>query len=913
MPALALAIVLAACGGEDPQKLLGSAKEYLAKHDTKAATIQLKNALKSNPNLPEARYLLGKTLMQEGNFAGAEVEFRKALELNFAKDQVVPLLAQSLAFRGQAKKVVEEFANVSLTDPAASADLLTIVSMSHGALGKPDLAKAALEKALAVQPENPAALLMSARVKASEKDVEGAIAVVDGILAKHASDPEAIKFKGDLLMRKGQVNEGLEQYRKAIAANGKFIPAHIALTTSLIHLGKADEATAALGQFKQIAPKHPQILMFDAELAFARKDLKQAKEFISQYHKVVQANPLSNQLAGVVEYGLGNFAQAEDYLVKALADGAEVPLAQRMLISAYLKMGQGDKALETIKPLLPKIENSPAMLSLAGLVFLQQKDYKKSEEYFGKAAKLDPNDPAKRTRLAMVRLAEGDTGAFADLEAVAADDTGTSADMALIASHLRRNEPDKALKAVEGLEKKRPNDAAVFTMRGEILIAMKNREGARAAFEKALSIKASHYPAAAKLAELDVQAGKLDDAKRRFESVIAADPKNVQAYLALAGIVSGSGGNLDEVVALIGKAIAANPSDVKARVALVEANLRGKEPKKALAAAQDALAALPDSAALVDVLAQAQFAAGDRNQALVTYGKLSALQPKSPLPFYKMAEVNAVSKDTEEAIRNLRKALGIQPDFLEGQRALIALYLGGGRFREAQAIAQDVQKQRPKEAHGYGFAGDIAASQKQWPEAIKAYRTGLERVPAAEILAIKLLAALDASGNKADADRFSASWLKDHPKDAAFRSFMAEQLGRQQNWAGAVQQYRIILEQQPNNPAVMNNLAWAMGKAKDPKALEIAEKANTLAPNQPVVMDTLASLLMEKGEVGRAKDLLKKAVEIGNAKPDIRLNYARVLVQAGDKAEAKVQLDILSKLGDAYPGKDEVAKLLKQI
>ena len=130
---------------------------------------------------------------------------------------------------------------------------------------------------------------------------------------------------------------------------------------------------------------------------------------------------------------------------------------------------------------------------------------------------------------------------------------------------------------------------------------------------------------------------------------------------------------------------------------------------------------------------------------------------------------------------------------------------------------------------------------------------------------------------------------------------MAEQLGRQQNWAGAVQQYRIILEQQPNNPAVMNNLAWAMGKAKDPKALEIAEKANTLAPNQPVVMDTLASLLMEKGEVGRAKDLLKKAVEIGNAKPDIRLNYARVLVQAGDLGRWPRQTHVFNLAQGATP------------
>jgi predicted Zn-dependent protease len=47
---------------------------------------------------------------------------------------------------------------------------------------------------------------------------------------------------------------------------------------------------------------------------------------------------------------------------------------------------------------------------------------------------------------------------------------------------------------------------------------------------------------------------------------------------------------------------------------------------------------------------------------------------------------------------------------------------------------------------------------------------------------------------------------------------------------------------------VLNNLAWVAGQMKDPKAIEYAEKANKLAPNQPALMDTLAVLLMDKGD-----------------------------------------------------------------
>ena len=72
--ALLTVVILAGCGGETPESMLSSAKAFMAKNDNKAALIQLKNALQKNPNLGEARFLMGKALLDGGEPTSADVD-----------------------------------------------------------------------------------------------------------------------------------------------------------------------------------------------------------------------------------------------------------------------------------------------------------------------------------------------------------------------------------------------------------------------------------------------------------------------------------------------------------------------------------------------------------------------------------------------------------------------------------------------------------------------------------------------------------------------------------------------------------------------------------------------------------------------------------------------------------------------
>src|SRR5215468_4338039 len=143
MSALAAVVVLQGCNKNDVPGLIASAKSYMAKSDQSAAIIQLKSALQQAPDNPEARFLLAKSYLENGEPGPAETEFRKALDLNYPRNEIYPLLARAMLAQGQFAKLVTDLGDRKLDNKEAMADLGTSVATAHLAQGDP---KAALSK-----------------------------------------------------------------------------------------------------------------------------------------------------------------------------------------------------------------------------------------------------------------------------------------------------------------------------------------------------------------------------------------------------------------------------------------------------------------------------------------------------------------------------------------------------------------------------------------------------------------------------------------------------------------------------------------------------------------------------------------------------------------------------------------------
>lgn len=914
MSALLVSLLVVGCGGDSPEKMLASAKDYLAKNDTKSAVIQIKNALQANPDSPEARYLLGKALLDGGDRVAAEVELRKALALKYSQDLVVPRLAQAMAGQGQFKKLIEEFGKTALTDPVAKADLQTWLATAYGAQGDQAAFGTALAAALAAQPGYAPALVVQARSKAMQRDFDGALAGVDQVIATDPRNHEAWKLKGDVqYYSKKQPDEALASYRKAIEAKPDFLSGHVGALTILLEQRKFADAQTQFEPLKKLAPNHPQTRFIETQIAFQKGDYKAAKEVAQQMLKVAGDNPKALQLAGAIEFQSNSLVQAEAYLSKALQLAPELGLAQRLLIMTYVRAGQADRALAALQPILARPTVDPALFPIAGQVYLQTGDAKKAQEYFAKAAKLDPTDPKKRTAVAVAQFKDGQAdAAVGELQDIAAADAGTTADMALISAHLSRKEYDKALKAIDTLERKQTDKPLAANLRGRTLLAKQDLVGARKSFERAQTIDPTYFPAVASLAALDLIEKKPEDAKKRFEALVAKDPKNVQALMALAELRSRTGGTKEEVGDLIAKAVAANPLEATPRLMQIDFLLRSNDAKQALSVAQAAVAALPGSAELLDALGRTQQAAGELNQAISSFNKLVSMRPQATQALLRLADAQMAAKDKSAAAASLRKALEIKPDLLEAQRGLIMIDVDAKRFEQALKVARDVQKQKPKSVAGFALEGDINAAQKNWDAAVGAYRAGLKLGPASD-LATKMYSVLRVSGKGIEADKFAAAWQRDNPKDAAFAFYLGDEAIARKDYGAAEKNYASVVKLQPNNAVAYNNLAWVTGQLGKDGAVALAEKANTLAPDQPAFMDTLAMLLSTKGEHTKAAELQSKAVALQPNNHLFRLNLAKIHIGGGKKDLARKELEELAKLGEKVRLQAEVAELLKKL
>ena len=909
-------VVVAGCGGKSDADSMAAAKRAMGNRDNAAAAIELKSVLQRTPNLSEARYLLGVALMEQGEHSAALVELKKAQALSFSEELLAPKMARAQLLSGQFREVIRTYKGVALTTPKASAELQAAVAMAHAGLGQLQEAETVVVDAQRIDPTSTPAAVAKARIVSAKGKFDEALTLLDQVLSANNKSGEAQLLKG-LILRFGKkdVDGAVRAFQEASKDPEEAVSAGIALVQIDLSRGRISEARSGVSELRKLKPKLLRVVYADAMVSFAEKDYARVDSLVEQSLRAVPNSPQFLLLGGASHLQHGNYTAAETKLGKVVLLSERMFAGRRLLAETYLRMGQPEKAMATLRPLLTPAEPDADAMMLAGQANLQLGNVGEAERLFVAASKLKPNDTQVKTALALTDLVKGNSEtAFETLQGIAAQDPTDAADMALISARLRRSEFDSALIAIELLAKKSGSSRLTAAyLKGLALRGKGDLAGARGAYEAALKIDPKHYASVASLVALDLQDNKVDSARQRLEGAVKQDPNNVAARMGLLEIQERQGAQPQQVLAGIEDALRSAPQESALHVAKIAKLQKLGDVKGAALAAQNAMAAIPRDPGVLDAAGLAFSGAGDVQQAIGAFNKLAGALPRSPLPFLRLAELHAKSGDAAAVASSLSRAFEVAPESPEVHKRILANSIRIKDYKPVAAVAKDLQRRFPGSAVGYLLEGDVELSRGSRPRAVAAYKQGLGKLDA-EGKSQKLVhATLVSMGNRVEADKFAADWLKTRPADAGFLAHVGGEALARKDYAAAEQYLRRVVVLQPRNAVAANNLAWVMAERGVDGAVAMAERAVSLAPTSAQILDTLAKALAGAGHLDRAIEAQKKAISASAGAPFYRLNLSKIYVKAGRVQDAIAELDALVLLGNKFMQLPEAVDLRKSL
>lgn len=909
--ALALTLALNGCErGGNADALIAEARQYRQQGEIKAAVIQLKNVIQKDANHRGARLLLGEVYLEQGDAISAEKELRRAIALGADSAQLYPLLGKAMLMQGHFERVLDE-----IKPAAAAGHLPAILALRANALmGMNNLAqaRAMFGDVLELDPVFPDALLGLARIAASENKADEAAALVARALAASPGDIDCLRFKGDLLRVQGKGEAALAAYRQILALRPHNAQAHVDVANLYIDSGKFKEARSEIESARKASPGTLSVFYSQAMLDFREGKHAAALESLQQILRAAPDHFPSVLLAGAVQSALGSSQQAEQHLKKFLAAYPHHLYATKLMASLQLRANLPQAALDMVRPLLLANENDVELLTLAGEASMRLRHFSGAAEYFEKASALRPDAPLLHTALALSQLGNGDSGrAVGELERAASQDRkSTRTGVLLVMTYLRSNSPDKAMATITEMQKL--GDNPLFeNLRGGVYVAKRDLRAARASFDKALELDPLYMPALDNLAQLDNIEKRPEQAVRRYQAALGRAPASAALMEALARLAVNQGKKA-EAMAWMERAYKANPDTLALGLRLADFYARAGEKQKALALAQQLQGSNPSNPDALALLAQIQCADENLAPCVETYTRLVGLVPGSPGPHMRLATVQLRMKNQDGAVSSLRKVLSMQPDLLEAQMMLLNVLIGQNKFGEALLLASKVQKRLPDSSTGYKLEGDVLSAQDKAGPALKAYERAFALDRKGPQM-IQLHGALVKAGNTAEADARMALWLRDHPSDVATRMYYASSKLVKHDSKAAITQLEAVLKLDPKNVVALNDLAWSYQRIGDKHALAYAERAYGLAPNSPVVMDTLGWINLENGNLERALPLLQKAAAKAPAEREIGYHLGVALAKSGDKRGARKEFERLLAAPGDFPRREEVKAFLAKL
>jgi len=600
-----------------------------------------------------------------------------------------------------------------------------------------------------------------ARRYEEEAGIQNRSDLVDRAVAEYkaamAADPGSLYLRtqlAELYYRISRVGDAIREAEAVLHANPDEVDAHRLLASIYLHsLGESEAAANSDATIRKA------ITEFEA---VTRLDPKDTDSFIAL-----------GRLYRVTNQG----AKAEETFKKAIgADPGSKP-ALSYLAQLYLDEGDYAEAINTLQK-IPAGDMDPPALVMLGRAYMQDRDYDKAEDAFSQALDQDPDNEELRQYHAEALVASGKNA-----EA--------------------RDELQKILKTD-------PNDGAAWLRLGHLDRMEGKFDEAREELAKAQSLLSDNPDVVYEQVLLEETAGNPDKAVALLQGLLKDSEKpdgryslgeagNRAAFLERLGLIYQNQEKYDLAISTFRRIIDLGPSQAPRGEALVIEALRGsKQPAKAMAEADAAVAKYPKDRQLATV----------RATLLGEQGK------------------------PDEAVAALNSLLTGGPSDVEVLLNIAQVYSQAKRYAEAQAAAEKALRisDKPDDQESAHFIlGALYERQKQYDQAEAEFK--------------KVLAADPLNGQAAN---YLGYMLAD-------RGVRLEE---------SVKYIQRALQGDPNNGAYLDSLGWAYLKMHRPDMAEAPlEKAARLITGDPTILEHLGNLHLALGNPQAAEEEWERALK----------------------------------------------------
>jgi tetratricopeptide (TPR) repeat protein len=301
--------------------------------------------------------------------------------------------------------------------------------------------------------------------------------------------------------------------------------------------GRFAEAIAGYQRFLELQPKSIEIR---SNLGAALAHEGRYQEAIDQYRQALNLDATRTAVRlnlALALYKAWEIAEAARELEKVVTAQPDNKNARLLLADCYLRMGQFKKVVEALAILEPTAADDHAVAYLMGMALILDEQPARGQVLIDLILRAGESAQA-RLLMGVTRLMAAEPAAARDdfARAVALDPKLPSAHASLGQALMQLGDTDNAAQEFEKELEGNPNDYDANLYLGVILRQGQRYAEAMSRFRRALSVRPASSTARYQVGSLHLVMGEIEEARKVLETVVAEEPKFVEAHVSLATI-----------------------------------------------------------------------------------------------------------------------------------------------------------------------------------------------------------------------------------------------------------------------------------------------------------------------------------------------------------------------------------------